>query len=570
MMSERGPDGTCTENLICAYPIYLEAVAHEEKASDCTLTFRRYLPQEGWSSLSIRTADLLGQGGEAFMGSKGVIIHEYTLFKKFVRASADGWAKNNSMTTLYGQYGWKDGNAFLYGNKLYTAEGETVVSVSKELETRNRWVGPGCMSPNDPTRGLACWRQAASSLFGRGCEGQACVLLAGFGSVLIRLLSGDEGGAVLAQVTQLSAMGKSTALAAVYSIWGGKHGLSLTNDDNRVAKSLTMGAIGNLPIVWDEIATKDPMILREQIMAFTNGRDKQRGNRDGKSVQHSNAWQLICITASNTSLVQALELADKSDASKLRVMELSWDLPDSIDKHGDKLRQDMIANAGFAGEAFVRYLVKPGTREWLVKTLAETQDDMWKRTGLGPEYRFWIRTMTCIAVAATIVHHLDLLEFDPDRIVNWLVEEVKGMANAEEKSATPDIDQLAEFINAHTQYILLLSHRWAPNMAPLYPTFTPKEIKGTWFKKEQILLIHRDTMRKYANTNGIHYRSWVKNLGKKGLILSSKRCTLTAGCGLPSPQLYCHEINMNHPALSGINTTFESNVITFPSSRQPE
>ena len=268
--------------------------------------------------------------------------------------------------------------------------------------------------------------------------------------------------------------------------------------------------------------------------------------------------------------MQALELADKSDASKLRVMELSWDLPDSIDKHGDKLRQDMIANAGFAGEAFVRYLVKPGTREWLVKTLAETQDDMWKRTGLGPEYRFWIRTMTCIAVAATIVHHLDLLEFDPDRIVNWLVEEVKGMANAEEKSATPDIDQLAEFINAHTQYILLLSHRWAPNMAPLYPTFTPKEIKGTWFKTEQILLIHRDTMRKYANTNGIHYRSWIKNLGKKGLILSSKRCTLAAGCGLPSPQVHCHEINMNHPALSGINTAFESNVITFPSSRQPE
>jgi hypothetical protein len=569
MMSERGPDGTCTENMICAYPIYLEAVANEEKASDCTLTFRRYLPQEGWSSLSVRAADLFGQGGESFMCSKGVMIHEYTLFKKFVRVSADAWVRGSASNVLYTQYGWKDNDTtFLYGNKLYTAEGEVPVSVSKELETRNRWVGPGCMSPNDPTRGLACWRQAASSLFGRGCEGQACVLLAGFGSVFIRLLSGDEGGAVLAQVTQLSAMGKSTALAAVYSIWGGKHGLSLTNDDNRVAKSLTMGAIGNLPIVWDEIATKDPMILREQIMAFTNGRDKQRGNRDGKSVQHSNAWQLICITASNTSLVQALELADKSDAPKLRVMELSWDLPDSIDKHGDKLRQDMIANAGFAGEAFVRYLVKPGTHEWLVKTLAETQDEMWRRTGLGPEYRFWIRTMTCIAVAATIVHHLDLLEFDPDRIVNWLVDKVKDVASGEERS--DEVDHLAEFINSQMQYLLLLSHRWTFGMAPIYPTFTPKEIRGTWFKKEQILLMQRETMMKYATANGIHYREWVKDLTTRGLLLGHKRYTLTAGCGLPSPQLYCHEINMNHPALSGVNETLEGNVITFPSSRQPE
>lgn len=549
-------DGRPNTVLISSYPIFLSGVNEGEIRKEFSLTFKQWLPAKQWFDITISAKALAQPLGMAELAKHGTNIHEPVHFMRYVRAAVDQFYQAGKLKTQYDQYGWKQNDqSFLFGRTLYAAAGETEIAGSEELQTRNKWLGPGCNAKGDEACSLDAWTQHANSLFAAGCEAQSVALLASFAAPLMRFMASDEGGAIVSLVTRASATGKTTALAAIASVWGAREGLSLTNTDTKVSKGLTLGALGNLPIIYDEIETRDPVVIRDFVIDFTNGRDKMRATREGQ-IRHSAAtWQTLMVTASNTSLVDTLSIGSKADAPAYRIIELKLELPDHL-KHmfGDKLKNDLIASAGFAGDAYLRYIVQPSVRAWLQPALQQAMEQLWQTTKLENKYRFWIRTLAAIQVAALIVRKLELLEFSVDRVMQWVIAELDARVNVEagEREDWHALE-LSRFINKISKNILRVQHPWRHQMPAQKPLFEPKdEVLGRFEQKTNELVLSREAMRKYAVEHELPYREWITKLIRTDILTVMEKRTLTAGTDLPGGQVYTAKVNLKHQAMSGI------------------
>lgn len=555
--------GQPIESLVSSYPIYLDTPNKNETTGDFSLTFKFWLPASGWSDVTIPLKLLLATNGNAEFARFGVNIHEWQHFIRYVRAALDQKYEEKKLQTRYDQYGWKANNtSFLYGKKLYTADGEFEVTGSKELEVRNQWVGPGVNAKGDISAyGVERWTQAANSLFAAGCEAQSVALLASFAAPLMRFMATDEGGAIISLVTRQSGTGKTTALAGASSVWGDRKGLSLTNDDNKVTKWLTLGALGNLPLVHDEIQTRDPVAIRDFVVTFTNGRDKMRATREGE-IRHSAAtWQTLLISASNSSLVDSLSSTSKADAPGLRVLEIPLEIPPHLEhQHGDKLKTELIANAGYAGEIYARYIVRPDVTAWIKVALDKYTLDLWKQTQLRNEYRFWIRAVTCIVVASLIVKKVELIEFSSERITDWLIKRISS-ARPKMRGMRDEIiagdwvsEAVADFILLENSNFVVIPNSWKRGAPRMRPQKEPKgKISGCYAVLDRKLLLSMNAMRLYAVENEIPFREWIEILQRRGACSEIDRRSLTAGTDIPGAQLNVVELDMGHETLNGVD-----------------
>ena len=457
----------------------------------------------------------------------------------------------------YDQFGWKDGDkAFLYGLDLYTAEGPQKVMGNDELQARCKedWVGP-CKGGE-----LEGWKQAINALFARGCEPQSVALLAAFGAPLMRFQERDEGGAIIHLVTREFGTGKSTALIGAASVWGRREGLGLTNDDTKVSKALTLGALGNLPVVYDEIALRDPDAIRAFVINFTNGRDKMRATRAGEIRHTASTWQTLMISAANTSIIDTLSIQNTPEAPAMRIIELGLTLPpELVHAQGDKLRKALRNNSGHAGKAYLEWLVKPANLAWTRAMLERVTQQTWERTGWQSEKRFWVRTIAAIAVAGVIVRQLGLVEFSVERIMGWLLETL-GVGEVAERREWA-LPALTQFLNESVSEALVMPGPWQagsrqhPIQRPQRRLAIRYEIQGAR------CFIAMSALREWLVGKELSFHAMVKELERLGVV-TRKRCqtTLSAGSDIPGGQVWCVEINAAHEALAGAAPVAKDNV----------
>jgi hypothetical protein len=553
------------EHLISTYPIYIADVAQEEVQPDHSLTFTCWLPARKWFTVVVPFRVLVGPTGIAELARFGINIHSGDYLKLYVRKAVDMYYSEGRLQIRYDQYGWKnDDTAFLFGRKLYLKDDELEVPGSPELEIRNNWLGPGCNAPkhNREAFGLERWAKAANALFAKDCEPQAVALLASFASPLIRFLDVVEGGAILSLVNRESSTGKTTGLVGAYSVWGMKDGLALTVYDNRVTKFLTLAALGNLPCCHDELQMRDPNTLREFVITFTNGRDKMRGTREG-GIRHAKAdWQTILISASNVSLVDMLGGVTSVNAPAYRVMEMPCEIPASL-RHqwGDKLKNELQWNAGYAGEVYARFLVD--NVAFVRRGVEQAAEMLWARTKLDRKYRFWIRTAACIVVAGVMVRRLKLLDFSMDYITDWLINFMVrtgtkhyAMDDTEDWAAAA----VADFCLEQNQNFVVLPH-FAPRGKRVLPVREPKgQITGCFAVAENELLVSMRALRTYAIKNEIPLRKWLENLQDRSICSDISYRALTGGTAIPTAQTTVVTLLMAHEALAGANQNITMDV----------
>lgn len=551
-------DGQASYTLISTYAIFLDGMPRHEISEAYNLHFKQWLPYRGWFTITISAKVLFSQTGSSDLASAGANIHDWPQFLRYVRAAIDKHHKENKVQVTYEQYGWKhDNTAFLYGPNLYTNRGIFAIPATGELKHRNTWIGPGANAKGAVEKtGLENWKEAINALFAQGCEAQSIALLASFAAALMRFCTTDEGGAIISLVTRQSGIGKTVALAGASSVWGDRQGLSLTNEDNRVTKGLTLKALGNLPIIHDELQTRDPEYLREFVITFTNGRDKMRASREGQ-IKHSPAtWQTLLITASNSSLVDALQATGQSDAPSLRVLEIPMEIPANLaHQYGDKLKNDIIRNAGYAGDVYARYIVQPDTIEWIKEALAEHTADIWERVGGENKHRFWVRAAACITVAATIVKTLGLIDYSGDRVVTWLIDHVAKLVKETKQVSDRDwsIEALGDFMLLESANILVLPKEWIKGTM-VRPLRTPvREIVGCYMLQERKLAITVNRLRSFAVEREIPFREWMRVLTRKGAMGQVERKNLSAGTDIPGAMTSVVTIAMSHPELSGLD-----------------
>jgi Domain of unknown function (DUF927) len=545
--------------VISDFPVFLATIQTGElETSRFSYKFCRHLPREGWQDVVIEAKLLFGAAGAAELADRGVVIKDYKLFLHYVRQAVTEFHEAQGTHVRYDQFGWKnDETSFLYGKMLYTGAGPVEAIGAKEVATRCQWIGP------KPKGSLHAWTDAADSLFAADMEAYSAIVLASFAAPLMRFQSRDEGGAILHLFTPGSGQGKTTALTGAWTVWGTREGLSLTNDDTRVSKPIAMGTLANLPVIYDELRDKDPEVIKRMVVMFTEGRDRMRGQVDG-TIRHTKAtWQTIMLSAANNSLVDQLQ-SDGTDAPAFRVLELSSSLPPSIDKtKGDRLKRILSENAGVAGDAYLRYLLHPDVLAWAKGALERWTQDIWDYSRLDSAHRFRVRAVGAIAVAAKLVTKLELLHFQTDRIVEWLVNQLGTSLNAGTISNTPGAEQAANnfgaFINAHLGETLIVPDRFKPRQQRMVPIRTPHNRMSIRYEiATNRVFIAEGIFRDWAIEKGLSPRHILDALEKAQIVVSRKRMiTLSAGTNIPGAQVPCIEVNASHPIMSGLVASVE-------------
>ena len=563
---EKG-QGVPTEEIISRYPIYLDAVQTGEAQATHSLSMTLELPNEPPKSIMMPAKMMFSASGMSEIAGHGVMVHNPELFRKFVRDSVDMWNGVNKLERRYDQFGWKDEeSAFLYGTQLYTATSVRTVIGSDEVQSRSQYLGP--------RRGgsVGAWASAANQLFALGHEVQAFALLSSFAAPIMRFHSSGEGGAIVSLVSDKSGTGKTTALEAAASVWGRLKGTQIIDDDTTVAKGLKLAVFGNIACTYDELYNRDPEVIRRFVLMFTNGRDKDRGTADG-TLRHVRAeWQTILLLASNNSIVDILSSMDGTDAPAYRVLEFLMDTPATMDKRrGDALKQQLDNNSGWAADVYLKALMQPACLSYIKTALPKWTDEIWNRTGLDKEHRFWVRTISSVIAAGTIARSAGLLDFSVDRISGWAIEQVqdKRRSHGELAGHRGPIPMLVSFLDQHLLDTLVVAKAFKPgprtdSMAPLLDPRRSLLIRHELL--EHRIYIEEQTLKKWLVKVGINTEGFFKELREKGILGATRRITLGAGTPHSTGQTTAIEIIANHPMMSGHLAAVET--ILTPASKR--
>ncbi len=556
-------NGTKASKVISRYPIWLERINTNE-ANDRRYSFviKQRMPKRGTIEIAISAGKVVGTNGISELFEQGAVVQDRDLFRKYLIAALEKMHADRGVDMKFDQFGWKDDDrGFLFGRHMY--RGTTApepVSGGEEVMLRSQWLG------SRPGAELGHWRGAAQTFFGAGNEPQAVALLAGFAAPLMKFHATDEGGAVISLVSQKSGTGKTTALAAAASVYGRMDALSLTNIDTKVSKAITFGVLGNLPALHDELHSRDPEVLKEFIVVFTNGRDKMRGTVEG-GIRHTAArWQTMLITGSNQSIVDLIQSTGVVDAPAYRVLELQIGIPPGRKaQQGDKLRQVLDRHCGIAGHHWLQYLTSPEIVNYVKTNLPVITDRLWTKTGLGdrPECRFWIRAAASITLAGHLVANMGLLEFSAERLQDWLLQEMltgqPSEAEVEEKKTrSPGLAALSDYLADHIANTLVVNGPWMPRKTlvalhePSQRLLIRYEIDG------RKLFLREAIFREWLSKKGYGSRQTIKELDEAGVLKQTRRyVTLSGGTQFPGGQAPCIEIDGSHPAMSGMLVALE-------------
>ena len=536
---------------ITSFKIEVASVhAGEIKRDQVYYLIRHFKPHEGWREIDLPASKLFGPMMTATMADLGVVIHEGDYFRQYIRDAVDALARKERSKMQFEQFGWKaDNSQFLYGDLLFSPQGVETTACSSELRYRAQWLKP------TPGGSVAGWKQAVDCLMGKGSEGMSFTILASFGAVLMRFMEDNEGGAIINLMTRHSGAGKTTSLAGAYTVWSSSdRGLGLTTIDTKVSKGVTLGALCNLPIVYDEFSNKDPDIVREFVMLFTSGRDKMRADSAGQIMHTASSWQTLLFTASNVSVVDTLLATGESEAPAFRVLEFPVESSGNLTlTEAARLKKQMEDNAGHAGAAFLAYLVQPEVLTWTKAKLAALSTEIFITGGFRKEHRYWVRALAAAGAAALLVEKLGLISFSPQRIMTWAIQHFMDQITAQ-RDRESSVPMLSRFLNDHIGETLIMPGP-AEGRKPMPPIGDkPRlrisvrvEVKG------DAIYISDASLRAYVAKSGGSYRELLKELLATGILIAERSpVVLSAGTELRSGQVQCIRVDGGHPALTGV------------------
>ena len=559
VLMEEDSRGNLKPTVVSEFPIYLDGVHLGETVANVSYTFQQFLPHHGWKRITIGAGVMFTGQGIPALHEAGAVVRDPKLFLHYVRDALDAWHKEHKMKFVYEQCGWKtDDTEFLIGDDLYSKDGIYTVVVNDELTTRAQWLKP------KEGGSVYRWTNAANALFMKERMAVQFLLLCSFAAPLMRFQSRSEGGAIVSGVNQLSGTGKSTTLLGVASVWGTPRGLELTSLDTAASKGLTFAAAGNLPIIFDELAlmasTKQPELLRDFVMMYSQGRDRMRAHQGGTGIRHTQGeWQNLLVTASNLSIVDMLETFNKGvDAPGYRVIELKIPYAQHFDyAAGDRLKEELVANAGHAGAAFLRHLMDPNVLRFAKKASKQWADEIWRASGFKQQHRFWVRTIAAVAVAAELVRQLGLLAVDPQALVKWVLDELQHRSSPitgqePETGMAGGAAVLGEFLADHQSDVLVVNHAWRAGDKATEPVRAPRMRLLIRFELQTSrLFTSQRTFREWCVNRGYAVTDTMRQMEESKILVEKRRVvTLGAGTNLASAPLPCIEFDMGHPAVS--------------------
>lgn len=558
---EDGEDDKKIEALkmVSQLPVYMDAWMNEEghKQKNSYL-FKQYHPVKGFQEIIINCRDFNGQNWYGLWTENGgsIIDGSDKLFKTYARRHENMLRIPGREITRYSQFGWKnDDTSFLIGNTLCHADGSTEKAYGTDkLSPLMDVMRPASAGSRE------AWTRAGNKLGMPGMEPHLCMVLAAMAAPLLKFCVGDiDGGAIMSFVSEDSGVGKSPMATACASVWG-KLAASIDTGnftENRRIEDLVRHC--HLPLIEEEMPYCDPQIAADGVKKFTSGSDRGRLNRSGAAQGIPERYQTMLLSISNRSLYQLVRMVDVPMSR--RVFEIEVERPDKdLLSNLGGITREMVRNCGHVGLQLARLLVEPSHKQYIVEHLTgatmtkvgTTQLKYRNMLNSQPEHRYIIWPLSCIDVIARIVNHHKLLEFNVERVMDWLCLQAVALIN-DRSVISGAITKLIKFINEHAENCLTVAAPYQPAKGPQLPLRLPRGIMAMRMELNPArLLVTNDALQKWCNNNSINFVKLGKELADLKIVTErSKMVTLTAGTEIPGGRMLCMEVDMAHPEING-------------------
>jgi hypothetical protein len=242
----------------------------------------------------------------------------------------------------------------------------------------------------------------------------------------------------------------------------------------------------------------------------------------------------------------------------LRILEIDCPpLPGGIkNSDGIALRAALAKNCGHAGRRWAAFLVQPSVQAFIRKQMPLVSDEYQAKLGGSVKGRFIIRLLASIKIAAVLVKHADILDFSPQRVVDFAEQQAISYMSAKPQVVRNAIGVLGQFLNDMHGNIIAVPGPFrarTPQVIPLREPTGGAPLIGRFEQTPARLYVTIPTFRDWCRKRGHSYRAVTETLRRMQVLSPSHRnMTLAAGTNRAGTQVACLDFNCEHSAYTGM------------------
>lgn len=385
---------------------------HEGVYRDFTLT---------GSAIGTSGANLFKELGEAGVTSIGASAKPH--LESYISKWVNEIKRQQKGAETFTRFGWY-GDSFLHGDTMYCPNGDAKkVRLAGDAAEIGQFLKPAGT--------LEKWKALIDEAYNHpGAEAYQFAICAGFGSLLIPFMN-VAGGPVISSTSYTSGRGKTTAARNAFGIYGdpGEKSKATLSSSSVTQKAIfaVAGILHNYPVIVDEITNSEGMTLSDTVYTWSQGQTRIGLRNTGELRKSGPGWSGIMHSTSNMPVLNIIAgVKPTANAEVMRLIEYDCSDTHRLDKDiADRVFIELKQNYGVAAEVYIPWLVQ--NLEEAKATMRETQRSLDKQLNLMPEHRYWSAGYAVVVAGAIMAKHLELIDFDIQRIIKWIENQKSAM-----------------------------------------------------------------------------------------------------------------------------------------------
>lgn len=526
---------TCSQQ----YPV-VDFLWYDHNEGEYYARLRARVKERSWTEADLKLA-VVGQGGSALardLAGKAKIFSTGSNqhLESYMKTWIDNIQRHTDTQHVRNAMGWQTDKSFLLGKTLYTPEGEALnVAVGRQLAN---YIGA-----HAPKGDLDRCVELLDQLYNRPkYEPHQFALMASLGSALLHLVWPGPVGIPLSLWSTETGIGKSTLAKVGIALWGDPHShgqYANAKGTTELAFYTLAGQRRHLPVLLDETSPWDGPRLSDFVYRYSDGTPKQQARAEGGLRDNSHiSWCNMIYLTSNKSVINMISTSHRGAAAQVaRVFE--YELPDMKLSVGDQhLLDELFHHTGLIGHKFIAFLAKDGVRETVTKLVKAKVQELYGRSGLGTEARYWVHLAAAALVAGQLAFKLKLFKFNValvDRWVRTILEKLGGAANLAMEDPEDTFSDLLR--DLYPGILVTLNEGRAFTGATIAPnTWAPRgPLNGRMIIEHGVLYLAVGAINQWCTKNGVDVRllrgALLKNKHMEGV---ESRVNLGRGTHIPS------------------------------------
>lgn len=364
----------------------------------------------------------------------------------YVRACVEEVSANRKALPVPVSFGWQDDGSFVTNGKIFYPDGAVRTTPMPGLENLVANTRPSGTAEN--------WRKVVDLLVTRKNYDMLAVGLGvAFGAPLMDF--SKLSGLVFSAGSSHSGTGKSLSLNIAASVWGDPQGYRINPATSPVATIQRAGLLHSLPLVTDEVTTKnrkDFEWLPAFIFDISEGQGKER-MESGANKERLNLtrWRLLAVISSNDHTLDYLSGGRKhSSEGEMRRM-LQWEVKEELkwELHEIDTLKLLADNYGHAGQVFGAWLAK--NRKVAEAMFNRVYADVRREFSFTNDERYWHAGVAACITGYILIGkgHAEIVDLPIKALVSSLKKIVEKTRSIVKSSARTAEDILNAYIREY-------------------------------------------------------------------------------------------------------------------------